>query len=446
MQLIDMIVNKNASKTIKWKNHHVFPNRPEASMEIPIISANPNFVHFLQPIEQYFTNPQYRNLTHYLLGLLLCEGKRTVAHMSQAQSHRESYNRLHHFLSESPWNENNVNEKRISQIRHHIEALAEERKSPVGFLIGDDTTNPKTGKKMAGFDLHYSTTEDAMIPSQSVVATLYHFEGTDIPLYGELYKTKNYCAHHGESFRTKNDFMVEQIRNFQLPAGIRTIGLFDAWYFNAIIRKVCHDKGIEAIGRLNSNRRALLYSTDSIGTRLSDWFHTLRTRSKHPFRIFTTHDRQGHKRQLWIFHWTGFIANLGLIQLVMLSSRIRGKEVNPVFIASTDLNLSAEEIIDFYFKRWAIETFFWTVKERMGFNHYQVRTERSAKRHWLLCFLAYSYLSSTRPHPGRGKRKTLGECQRSEQRENFRFLISQIHSKIKEHSYSSCAIYREFAA
>ena len=147
-----------------------------------------------------------------------------------------------------------------------------------------------------------------------------------------------------------------------------------------------------------------------------------------------------------MFHWTGFIKNLGLVQLVTLSERIRGKNLQPVLIASTDLHLTPEEIIEFYFKRWAIETFFWTAKERLGFNDYQVRPETSAKRHWLLCFLAHSYLVTARHDSKSKKGKTPGGYQRLEQQENFRRLIAQIHSKVKERGLSASTIYCQPAA
>lgn len=415
-------------------------------MEIPIVSGTHNFGQFLQLFKQYFTNPQYRNLSHYLLGLLLCEGKRTITHLSRAQSRDESYNRLHHFISESPWPEDEINEKRIQIMKQHVETLAHGAQEPIGFLIGDDTTNPKTGKKMAGFGFNHSTVHDDVIASQSIVTTLYHFQDFSFPFYPSLYKSEAYCQEHNETFKTKNDLLVEQITKAPLPENLRTIGLFDAFYFNNQVIDACHERHIEAIGRLRENRRALLLSSDPNGTRLDNWFDYLRSHQTHPFKRITVRDNQDSKRQLWMYHWTGFIKNLGLVQVLILSSRIRGKDITPVFIATTDLNLLPEQILEFYFKRWAIETFFWTAKERLGFNDYQVRPEHSAKRHWLLVFLAHSYLVTARCASASKKGKTLGDFQRLEQRENFKQMIAHLVSKIKERGLSANAIYCQLAS
>src|SRR3989338_5270743 len=124
-----MTINRNASMTINGKNSAkcFSPNRQEAPMEIPIISTSSNFDQFLEPFKHYFTNPQYRNFTHYLLGLIVCEGKRTVAHLVRSQSPEESYNRLHHFLSESPWEEDRMNEQRIHEMTRQVEEAGREK-------------------------------------------------------------------------------------------------------------------------------------------------------------------------------------------------------------------------------------------------------------------------------------------------------------------------------
>lgn len=444
-----MTINRDTSSVDfrEKQGNCVVPDRQEeVPMEIPIVSVTPNFDQFLGSFKQYFSNPQYRNLTHYLLGLLLCEGKRTLSRLHRAQSDDESYNRLHHFLSEAPWQEEEMNERRIHLMREQVETLAEGVEGAIGFLIGDDTTNPKTGRKMAGFGWNHSTVHDDVIPSQAVVTTLYHFQDFDYPLYASLYKSEAYCQEHpDETFKTKNDLMVEQILKALLPQSLRTIGLFDAFYFNQQVLGACQERRIEAIGRLKENRRALVSSEDPVGNRLDTWFDFLRSHRKHPFRPISVQDSQGRKRQLWMYPWTGFIKNLGLVQLVMLSERIRGKNIQPVFIAAADLNLTSEQIIEFYFKRWAIETFFWTVKERLGFNDHQVRPETSAKRHWLLCFLAHSYLVTTRHGSKSKKGRTLGDYQCWEQRENFRQLIAHIVSKVKERGLSANAIYCQLA-
>ena len=182
-------------------------------------------------------------------------------------------------------------------MKQHVETLAHPVAGAVGFLIGDDTTNPKTGKKMAGFGWNHSTVHDAVIPSQSIVTTLYSFQDVSFPFYPSLYKSEAYCqGHPDETFKTKNDLMVEQILKVPLPETLRTIGLFDAFYFNQQVLGACRQRNIQAIGRLKENRRALLSSQDPVGTRLDSWFDFLRRPKKHPFRQITVRDSQGHKR------------------------------------------------------------------------------------------------------------------------------------------------------
>lgn len=51
---------------------------------------------------------------------------------------------------------------------------------------------------------------------------------------------------------------------------------------------------------------------------------------------------------------------------------------------STDINLSTEEILFQYRERWTIEVFFRQNKMELGFDNYQVRSEKAIKRFWIL--------------------------------------------------------------
>jgi SRSO17 transposase len=414
-------------------------------MEIPIFSATHNFGCFVEMFKHYFSVPQYRNFTHYLLGLILCEGKRTIAHMSRSQAHEKDYNRLHNFISTAPWDHTALNQHRIAFFTTMIEEKNTRENAPsTGFLIVDDTVNPKRGKDMPGYCLNYSSTHDEPIPSQAVVATLYHYDTIDLPLYTSLYKDEDYCKKHHEPFKTKNVLFVEQLKNIILPRGIRTIALMDAFYFNRHNCNASKKRGIDSIGRLKSNRRLLTNEYDAYGMSLDKWFYKLRVHPRTFFTKIVIPDSEGKMRQLWMFHKRAYIQNLGWITLIMLSEKLRGKHVQPVFLGSTATDLSPEQIVTYYFKRWAIETFFWTIKERLGFNHYQVRTEQATIRHWLLVIFAYSYavyLKETGSLSG-----TFGDILRKEQHNNFKSCIQHIYERIKKRRKNITAIYYELAA
>jgi len=412
-------------------------------MEIPLFS-NQDFDNYLLPFKRFFNQPQLSNFTQYLLGLLLCEGKRTITHLHEADSRRGSYNRLHHFLTESPWSEESLQKHRIDLSIKEIEEDFKSSKVKVGFIIGDDTTNPKCGRKMPGFGWNYCSTEEQPIKSQCIVTNLYHYNGNDYPLQMSLYKHQESFKENLEAFQTKNQLMIKHLEKLSFPEEIRTIGLFDSLYFNNDIISACSQKNIDSIGVLRCNRRAILQEDDPVGCRLDNWFRYLKSQQKHPFKQITIRDSKGAKQQTWMFHWTGVIKNLGEVQLIMLTPRLRGKKVEPLFIATTAMDLSVEEIIEYYFTRWKIETFFWTIKQHLGFNHYQVRSETATIRHWYLVLMAYSFLVKARKKSDPSA--TLGVIKKTFQRQNFKIFIDHIHDNIKKYGQSSNATYLKFAA
>ena len=66
-----------------------------------------------------------------------------------------------------------------------------------------------------------------------------------------------------------------------------------------------------------------------------------------------------------------------------------GKESALRAFISTDSNLSTEEILALYVDRWEIEVFFRTVKNKLAFDKYQIRSVLGVRRFWLMTSLAY---------------------------------------------------------
>ena len=56
------------------------------------------------------------------------------------------------------------------------------------------------------------------------------------------------------------------------------------------------------------------------------------------------------------------------------------------YLSSTDLSLSAQEIVEIFATRWTIEQLFSDVKQHLGLDTAEVRSERSVVRHAALTF------------------------------------------------------------
>jgi len=110
---------------------------------------------FAERFEKLFSRPQYQHFVTVLLGLMLCEGSRTLSGLVHQIADGPSLAAVSRFLSEAPWEEAAVAESWLRHFREEMEpkvAAELERarqmqpkrrgrpKAPVvtGYLIGDD--------------------------------------------------------------------------------------------------------------------------------------------------------------------------------------------------------------------------------------------------------------------------------------------------------------------
>ena len=214
-------------------------------MPVPIICLDEQVRHFSEQFRKLFSKPQYQYFVIVLLGLMLCESKRTLSGLLRQIADRPSLAGLSRFLSEAPWEAATVANLWLRHFREMMrpKVTAERqrqrqeqpkhrgrRKVPVvtGYLIGDDSTIEKRkGKKMEGLGRHHSTTEDKRVRGHSLVESLYVLLGRRCPLAPQLYRQQAVCEAEGVPFASKIDLMETVIRTFEPVTGAVTHVLLD---------------------------------------------------------------------------------------------------------------------------------------------------------------------------------------------------------------------------
>jgi transposase len=96
----------------------------------------------------------------------------------------------------------------------------------------------------------------------------------------------------------------------------------------------------------------------------------------------------GKHRTLQIARFVGLIKNFGKVAVVV----VKEKRKKPRYLVSTNLHLSALDILKYYAKRWKIEQMIKDLKQRLGFGDYQVRNLQAIQRHVALVLLSYCVL------------------------------------------------------
>ncbi len=160
-------------------------------MPVPIICLDDQVHQFAQRFQKLFSKPQYQYFVIVLLGLMQCEGGRTLSGLLRQIGAGPSLAGLSRFLAEAPWEAKALAERWLRHFRDMMQPqvaaeLQRQRqeqlkqrgrpKQPVvtGYLIGDDSTMHKPkAKKMEGLGQHHSTTQAKRIPGHSMVQSLY---------------------------------------------------------------------------------------------------------------------------------------------------------------------------------------------------------------------------------------------------------------------------------
>ena len=71
---------------------------------------------------------------------------------------------------------------------------------------------------------------------------------------------------------------------------------------------------------------------------------------------------------------------------------VKEKRKKPHYLVSTNLHLSALDVVKYYAKRWKIEQMIKDLKQRLGFGDYQARDPLAIQRHTALVLLSYFVL------------------------------------------------------
>ncbi len=214
-------------------------------MPVPIICLDEHVRQFAHRFRQELSQPQYQYFVTVLLGLMLCEGRRTLRGLLRRVAAGPSLAGLSRFLAQARGLAAALVEHWLKHFRETMQPLVEAEqqrqrqaqpkrpgrpKPPIvtGYLIGDDSTIEKRkGKKMQGLGRHHSTTADKGVVGHSLVQSLYVLLGRRCPLAPQLYRQQAVCAAEGVPFQSKIDLMEAVIRTFEPVAGTVTHVLLD---------------------------------------------------------------------------------------------------------------------------------------------------------------------------------------------------------------------------
>ncbi len=398
-----------------------------------------------------------------LVGLMLCEGRRTLLGLLRQVAEATSLSGLSRFLSQAPWDEGEVAKQWLEDFRKTMDPAVKAEQARVrqvqpkrrgrprvplvtGDVIGDDSTMHKPkGKKMQGLGHQHSTTYEQRIVGHSLVEGLYVLLGRRCPLPPQLYRQQVTCEAEGVAFQSKIALMEERIRTFEPVAGTRTHVLLDSWYCAKVLWKAARERGFLITTGLKSNRWLRVADQTAEGgwrwQRLSDYTAHLQASSYQRVKW------PNSEKEVYVHVVTTRVRKLYQCQVVIVRQELSAPLSQARYWASSDLQADLPTLLTHIATRWKIEVLFGDGKEELGLDHYQLMGATAIIRFWTLALLAYVFLEEEQARLQEQWQRpvTIGEARREIQRRHRRRVLDWLHDQFQS-GVQPDALYDVFAA
>jgi len=383
-----------------------------------------NFVNVvLMGFADAFTQPTFAVFAALFTGAVLVRGRHTVTRMILAAGVRVRHHaRYHRFFSRSRWSMEDLWKGLVCLVAAAF--LSKDRPVRIG---GDDTAQKKTGAKIygagmvhdnrpaarKGWDLAWGLTW--VVLTVLVRVPLWPDRVFAIPVGARLYRKKKFCRKgSGHLFQTKPQLLLDMVRQLaewlpdyafllhvdggyasgelmqSLPKNVQVVGRmrFDAALYDRPPKR----RGKPRRGKAPERGKRLAQPKLHVVHRACDWM------------AVTLSNRKRYEVQSWAgLWWTVFRERPIRVVASRRAPRRSGDHPGDVqFFYTTDLTMTPKQVLEAYADRWAIECLFHEVKERMGFEEPQCRTEKAVERTapfllWTAGVVQYWFLVQNKP-------------------------------------------------
>jgi len=359
-----------------------------------------SFSVFLLACRSCFTSPSYDRFVTLLTGWLLCTGKHTVTGVMRAAGvvGKREHSGFHRFFSRGAWQPDALG---LAVMRLILSSFPQDA---VVKLTIDDTLGRHTGKHISSAGMH----RDPLLSCAGrpawhfghnwvVFAVVFEFPRRNktfsLPVLMRLYRTEKVNKQLNQTHRKLTELASELLHVVSRAfPNRRFLAIGDNAYVNrSVVRPRPENVHILGRGRMDAALYAEAPRRHGVG----------RPRVKGK-KLKSPKDRRGPWRELSVLiYGRPATVQVRVFEAVWYKVSYNRKmrfvvvrgwpgHAKQDVLATTDLGLSAEEIIQLYCQRWSLEeTFGWT-KSRLGFEDPQNRTEHAVQRTAPMAMWSYS--------------------------------------------------------
>jgi len=363
-----------------------------------------DFLFCLACFQNCFTAPSFERFVTLMTGWILCISKHTVTGVIRAAGvvGKREHGGFHRFFNTAPWNADDVGLALMTLILNLVPEGVEVK------LAVDDTLARHTGKHIAGAAMH----RDPLLSTGNkpffhfghnwvILAVVLGFprwgKVFSLPVLVRLYRSEKLNRKLGRPHRKKTELADEML---QLVAESfpdrKFLVIGDNAYVNrSLIRPLPRNMDLLGRGRMD----AALYAPPRKRTKGQSGRSPVKGqrlaspawRAKH--NQWTTIQTCIYGRQRTVkvqtFDALWYIVGRGRVLRFVLIRDWPGHRKDDVLV-TTDLTMTAEQIIESYCARWSLEETIGWVKSRLGFEDPQNRKEKAVQRTAPMALWTYS--------------------------------------------------------
>lgn len=334
-----------------------------------------------------FSERSWPYLLATALPWLLLAGQRCLTRVAGLAAHPRSLSGYYRFLSDGKW-------RMELFFRSLFELIVRTFPSDLLTLVLDDTLIPKWGRGIFGtasfFD-HVRRPRPGFIWGHNwvvlaVVVQIGPVAWVALPFWVRLYRVKGFCR-PGE-FRTRHELALEALRAVRSWYSGPLRLLADGAYNNQSLVRPALALSIHLVSRLRSDARLRAAAPPKRRrgqpgrpARWGRWLPKLKGLSRDcaAFQTFSV-AIYGKTVALRLRELVACWPPLGcLVKVVITKDPKNPRRV--AYLMTTDLAMSAVDVVQAFAKRWTIEQLFAVAKVQLGFGSAEIRKERSVTRH-----------------------------------------------------------------
>lgn len=366
-----------------------------------IVQHTTKLVAFLTALKIALYQPQIRHLMNLVDALLVCPNEKTLTNLYRQIVGDPDPKTAADFFRESTWAMGAVSNPRKQFMVMTLLAAAKTLHLDVPLLIGiDDSLGKKdpATRHLEAVDFHHNHNEGSRKKPKFANGFVYvevHLQlgpigcTFDLRLYlrEKTVRRLNRQREAGQRLHYRSKYALARAMLVELqallPKGYPVYVLFDSWYASAKLIKFCRRQGWHVICALKSNRRVDKTRIDH---------HDLALKHKHYQRV-TLEALDPHRPApvYYVRSVQGRLEEVSGPVRAMISRRHPGDK-RPKFFACTDLDLSVEQALRYYQKRWPVEVDNVYLKEALGLGDFRLQSFEAIERWFAVVTLAINYL------------------------------------------------------